>query len=132
MNSVPNSPAWIDAPSFKLRWHCPYAAAAQSARQSAPNTAGVAWTQWGGPHRNFTTEASGIKDTWPSAGPRVVWKRKLGEGCSSPAVEGGVLYSMHGRRGEEVVFAANADTGQTLWEHATPRSRWAMVRTPRR
>ena len=72
---------------------------------SVPLTAaGVAWTQWGGPHRNFTTEASGIKDTWPAAGPRVVWKRKLGEGYSSPAVEGGVLYSMYGRRGEEVVL----------------------------
>ena len=99
----------------------PMAAAAQRPRLSAPAAAaGIAWTQWGGPHRNFTTEASGIKDTWPSAGPRVVWKRKLGEGYSSPAVEGGVLYSMHGRRGEEVVFAANADTGQTLWEHVTP------------
>jgi outer membrane protein assembly factor BamB len=50
----------------------------------------------------------------------VVWKRKLGEGYSSPAVEGGVLYSMYGKRGEEVVFAANADTGQTLWERVTP------------
>src|SRR5687768_6706223 len=90
-------------------------------RQAANSTAaGVAWTQWGGPHRNFTTEASGIKDTWPASGPRVVWKRKLGEGYSSPAVESGVLYSMYGRRGEEVVFAANADTGQTVWEHATP------------
>jgi outer membrane protein assembly factor BamB len=99
----------------------PMAVAAQRPRQlAAPAAAGVAWTQWGGPHRNFTTEASGIKDTWPSAGPRVVWKRKLGEGYSSPAVEGGVLYSMHGRRGEEVVFAANAETGQTLWEHVTP------------
>jgi outer membrane protein assembly factor BamB len=93
---------------------------AQRPGQSPPAAAGVAWTQWGGPHRNFTTEASGIKDTWPAAGPRVVWKRKLGEGYSSPAVEGGVLYSMHGRRGEEVVFAANAETGQTLWEHVTP------------
>jgi outer membrane protein assembly factor BamB len=98
----------------------PMAAAAQRTRQSPTTAAGVAWTQWGGPQRNFTTEASGIKDTWPSAGPRVVWKRKLGEGYSSPAVEGGMLYSMHGRRGEEVVFAANAETGQTLWEHVTP------------
>ena len=98
----------------------PMAAGAQPTRQSPTTAAGVAWTQWGGPHRNFTTEASGIKDTWPAAGPRVVWKRKLGEGYSSPAVEGGVLYSMYGRRGEEVVFAANAETGQTLWEHVTP------------
>lgn len=80
----------------------------------------VPWTQWGGPHRNFHTEASGLKDTWPAGGPRVIWKRSLGEGYSSPAVENGVLYTMYGKPREEVVLAANAETGTTLWEHATP------------
>src|SRR5688500_3932495 len=60
---------------------------------------GLAGTQWGGPNRNFQTEATGLKDTWPPAGPRVVWKRALGEGYSAPVVEAGVLYTMYGRRG---------------------------------
>jgi outer membrane protein assembly factor BamB len=81
---------------------------------------GVPWTQWGGPHRNFHTEATGLKDTWPAAGPRVVWKRPLGEGYSSPAVENGVLYTMYAKPREEVVLAADAETGKTLWEHTTP------------
>jgi outer membrane protein assembly factor BamB len=81
---------------------------------------GLAWTQWGGPNRNFQTEATGLKDTWPPAGPRVVWKRALGEGYSAPVVEAGVLYTMYGRRGEEIVIAANAETGATMWEHVTP------------
>jgi len=79
---------------------------------------GVPWTQWGGPHRNFKTEAKGIKDTWPATGPRVVWKRALGEGYSSPVVEHNVLYTMYGKRGEEIVTAINAGTGETLWEQA--------------
>jgi outer membrane protein assembly factor BamB len=82
--------------------------------------AGVPWTQWGGPHRNFQTDATGLKDTWPVTGPRVVWKRSLGEGYSSAAVEDGVLYTMYGKPREEFVLAANAETGATLWEHATP------------
>ena len=49
-----------------------------------------------------------------------MWKRPLGEGYSSPAVENGVLYTMYGKPREEVVIAANAETGKTLWEHATP------------
>jgi outer membrane protein assembly factor BamB len=89
---------------------------------SPPPPAGVAWTQWGGPHRNFQTEAAGIKDAWPAAGPRVVWKRALGEGYSPPVVDGGVLYTLYGRSREEVVLAANAETGQTLWEAAAPMS----------
>jgi outer membrane protein assembly factor BamB len=80
----------------------------------------VAWTQWGGPTRNFQTDASGLRDTWPAGGPRVVWKRPLGEGYSSPAVESGVLYTSYGKPRQEIVLAANAETGATLWEHATP------------
>lgn len=85
-----------------------------------PSSPVLPWTQWGGPYRNFHTQAAGLKDTWPSSGPRVVWKRPLGEGYSSPAVENGVLHTMYGRPREEVVIAADAETGKTLWEHATP------------
>ena len=92
---------------------------AQGKKPAAPTrAAGVAWTQWGGPNRNFQTQASGIKDTWPAGGPRVIWKRPLGEGYSSPVVENGVLYTMYGKRGEEFVIAANAESGETLWEQS--------------
>ena len=89
--------------------------AAAPAARNAPQ-----WTQWGGPHRNFQTEATGLKDTWPAAGPRVVWKRPLGEGYSSTAVENGVLYTMYGKPRQEITIAANAETGQTLWEVPSP------------
>jgi outer membrane protein assembly factor BamB len=79
----------------------------------------TAWTQWGGPNRNFQTAASGLKDTWPASGPRVVWKRPLGDGYSAPAVENGVLYTMYGKSKEEVVLAANAETGATIWEQTS-------------
>ena len=88
-------------------------------RQTAPPSAGIPWPQWGGPHRNFVTDAPGIKDTWPAAGPRVVWKRALGEGFSAVSVLGPTLYTMYGRRGEEVVVAAETSNGKTKWEHAT-------------
>jgi outer membrane protein assembly factor BamB len=94
------------------------ATAAEAARQAPAR--GLPWTQWGGPHRNFTTDATGIKDTWGAAGPRVMWKRPLGEGYSAPVVENGVLYTMYGKPREEVVMAAGAEDGKTLWEHATP------------
>jgi outer membrane protein assembly factor BamB len=95
----------------------PAIGAAHAIAQSTPRV--LPWTQWGGPHRNFQTEASGIKDTWPAGGPRVMWKRPLGEGYSSPAVEGAVLYAMYGKPRQEIVLAANAETGTTLWEHTT-------------
>jgi outer membrane protein assembly factor BamB len=96
-----------------------YARQLQAAAVQNPASA-VPWTQWGGPHRNFQTEATGIKDTWPASGPRVMWKRALGEGYSSPAVENGVLYTAYGTPGQEVVIAAQADSGRTVWERINP------------
>lgn len=95
---------------------------AQKPPAAKPSAAppGVAWTQWGGPHRNFQTEAAGLKDTWPASGPRVVWKRVLGEGYSAPVVENGVVYTAYGRPGEEIVVAMNAETGATIWERNNP------------
>ena len=86
---------------------------------AAPKPVGAAWTQWGGPHRNFQTEASGIKDVWPATGPRVMWKRPLGDGYSSTLVENGVVYTMYGKPKQEITLAANAETGQTLWEQTS-------------
>ncbi len=81
---------------------------------------GVPWTQWGGPHRNFTTESKGLKSSWGAAGPKVVWKRPLGDGYSSPSVEGSVAYTLYGKPNQEIVTALDINTGKTLWEHATP------------
>ena len=111
----------LAAPAFPAADLLAQTRGAQPARPAAPAVRkGLAWTQWGGPHRNFHTQAAGLKDTWPASGPPVIWKRALGEGYSSPVVEDGVLYTMYGRRGEEVVIAANAETGATVWEHVTP------------
>ena len=38
----------------------------QTEKPVAPaRSGGIPWTQWGGPHRNFQTEASGLKDSKP-------------------------------------------------------------------
>lgn len=110
----------LTAPAFAQAGKPPVKAPVKPIGQSRSPT--LPWTQWGGPHRNFQTEASGLKETWPPAGPPVLWKRSLGDGYSSPAVENGVLYTMYGKPNEkeEVVIAASAEDGRTLWEHATP------------
>lgn len=92
----------------------------------APTPAPPAWPQWGGPNRNFTVEGSNVAESWPSTGPRQLWKRELGEGHSSIVIEQGRLYSMYRpvswlslvrRSKEEVVIALDAATGRTVWEY---------------
>ena len=88
------------------------------------------WSQWGGPHRNFITDATGLADSWPESGPPVQWSRTLGTGHSAIISGNDRLYTMYrvgngqGREGpwesEETVVALNAQTGETLWEYTYP------------
>lgn len=75
------------------------------------------WPQWGGPNRNFTSPAKGLAASWPAAGPKLLWKRVLGEGYSAITVSRGALYTMYRQGNDEIVVAADAATGKTLWEH---------------
>jgi outer membrane protein assembly factor BamB len=97
----------------------------------APTAAAADWTQWGGPNRNFVSDATGLASSWPASGPRKLWSRALGEGHSSILVEGGRLYTMYRPLGmlamvrrsqEEVVTALDAASGKTLWEFRYPAS----------
>jgi outer membrane protein assembly factor BamB len=81
----------------------------------AAQSDGLPWLQWGGPHRNFQTEAK-LPDSWPAAGPKILWRRGLGEGYSSILVENGRLYTMYRNISTEYVIAADSNTGQTIWE----------------
>jgi outer membrane protein assembly factor BamB len=83
------------------------------------------WTQWGGPNRNFMSDAKGLASAWPAGGPRRLWTRPLGEGHSSILFEAGRLYTMYRPAGamsyvrrsqEEVIAALDAATGRTIWE----------------
>src|SRR5262245_743766 len=76
------------------------------------------WAQWGGPHRNFIVDVTGLASSWPAAGPKTIWRRPLGEGYSPIAVDRGRLYTMYQRGEDEVVVAMNAATGETVWEYA--------------
>lgn len=95
-------------------------AATPALAQTAKPPAVPQWTQWGGPNRNFQTQAKGLRSQWPAGGPKVVWKHPLGEGYSAPSVENDVLYTMYGKPGEEVVLAADAGSGKALWEQTNP------------
>ncbi len=88
------------------------------------------WRQWGGPHRNFILDVTGLADRWPADGPREIWSRPLGVGHSAILLDEGRLFTMY-RRGngrtragpwdsEETVIAMDGATGETIWEHEYP------------
>ncbi|MBU0616595.1 MAG: PQQ-like beta-propeller repeat protein [Planctomycetes bacterium] len=78
--------------------------------------ASAQWTQWGGPHRDFSCDSTGLADAWPEEGPREVWSREIGAGHSSIVVDGETLYTMCRRDDQDAILAINARSGETLWE----------------
>lgn len=75
------------------------------------------WAQWGGPHRDFKSDVTGLAASWPASGPRRLWTRELGDGYSAIAAAGGKLYTMYRSGEQDVVVALEAATGKTLWEY---------------
>lgn len=76
-----------------------------------------AWTQWGGPQRDFVVRGIELAGSWPQAGPTEKWRRPLGEGYAGIVARGDRIFTHYRVDNEEIVIAARADTGETLWEH---------------
>src|SRR5439155_13405245 len=52
------------------------------------------WPAWLGPKRDGVWRESGLLDSFPAGGPKVLWRVPLGAGYSGPAVVGGRVYVM--------------------------------------
>jgi outer membrane protein assembly factor BamB len=93
------------------------------------------WPQWLGPNRDGVWRETGIVEKFPASGPKVVWKRKIGEGYAGPAVAGGRVFitdrilpkgvrnpknafSRDAVKGTERVLCLDQATGKILWTHA--------------
>jgi outer membrane protein assembly factor BamB len=80
------------------------------------------WPQWRGPNRDGISAETGLLDSWPDGGPRLVWKTQgLGEGYSSFAVVGERLYTQGQQGSQEFVLAFDVNTRKLLWK--TPSGR---------
>ncbi len=86
------------------------------------------WPQWRGPGRDgVSSEASGWDGSWPV---QRLWSARLGPGSTSPIVVADRVYVLgwkgpdglahQPRSGHDVLHCLHADTGNELWQAATP------------
>ena len=73
------------------------------------------WPQWRGPARDGVAQASGVPTKWP-AKLKLAWRKKVGEGHSSPVVRAGRVYLMSREGGQEVVRGFELASGRELWK----------------
>ncbi|MBI3411129.1 MAG: PQQ-binding-like beta-propeller repeat protein [Planctomycetes bacterium] len=74
------------------------------------------WPNWLGPNRNGSSPETGLLTTWPSTGPKVLWKVPGGDGYSSVAVAQGRAVTLVQRTDGEFVLALDAVKGTELWK----------------
>jgi outer membrane protein assembly factor BamB len=78
------------------------------------------WPQFLGPDRNGTYAGPPLSETWGPSGPKVVWRKQVGQAFAGPAVVQGRVLLFHRVGNEEVLESLDAKTGASTWRYAYP------------
>src|SRR4029450_2321186 len=83
------------------------------------SVAAADWPQFLGPARNGIYTGP-LATSWPAAGPRKVWQKRVGQGFAGPVVVGDRLILFQRVANEEVGGARAPKTGEVRWHYAYP------------
>jgi outer membrane protein assembly factor BamB len=81
---------------------------------------GQDWPGYLNVNRDGVYRGPALADSWPSSGPRVVWRMQVGQGFSGPVVASGRTILFHRVGAEEVIESLDARTGARQWRYAYP------------
>jgi outer membrane protein assembly factor BamB len=74
------------------------------------------WPQWRGPRRDGISGEKDLLATWPTTGPRLLWKAEgIGRGWSSPIVTGGAVF-VTGDVGTNLIVSCLDLDGKLAWK----------------
>ena len=78
------------------------------------------WPQFLGPQRDGTYVGPPLAEAWGASGPKVVWRKQVGQAFAGPAVVQNRVLLFHRVGNEEVLESLDAKTGTAVWRYAYP------------
>jgi outer membrane protein assembly factor BamB len=113
---------WTPTPEEKLLAQGGDEPVAPAAPPTSDRTAD--WPGFRGAARDGVVRGVEIQTDWTASPPKEMWRRPVGPGWSSFAVDGGRFYTQEQRGNDELVSAYDLATGQPVWRHRDPARFW--------
>lgn len=75
------------------------------------------WTSYRGPNSEGIYKEQPILTDWPKEGPKVVWRKLIGDGHSSFSIAKGLAFTIEQHDENEVIAAFSVKSGEIKWKY---------------